>query len=442
MGPATYQTLTAGGTIHRLYPFTSAATVNPTLLIPPRPPVGWFRPEEGNSPAPDPDILLANLPDIVVRFDRGLRHVFVNAAMERVSGRPAESFLGRTLAEINNPGDFNAVLEAHLRHVFATGEERRFDHADPRGAPCFATHLTPEFFSTGPDGPQTVGSVLVVSHDVTARHVAERERDRAFDELRLAHERLVALNVEKDAFLGMCSHDLRNPLADILTAAELLQKYPEEAEMVAEMSGVASRSAQFMLALVSNLLDVTAIEAGQFPLTLVPLDLHPLAAQVVEAHQARAAAKGVALYLSPRPAPTGPDTLTGVVDRHAFVQILDNLVSNALKFTPPGGGVHVRLDRRGADRLGVDVHDSGPGLKVADRDKLFGKFARLSAQPTGGERSCGLGLSIVKRLTESMGGQVWCESEPGLGASFRVELPVATAAGERVNHDEPASSQP
>ncbi len=103
---------------------------------------------------------------------------------------------------------------------------------------------------------------------------------------------------------------------------------------------------------------------------------------------------------------------------------MDNLVSNAVKYSPNGKNVYVRvyqMDRR----VRAEVKDEGPGISAEDQKRLFGKFARLSARPTAGEHSTGLGLAIVKRLVESMHGEVWCESHLGSGAAFLVELPAA-----------------
>ena len=105
------------------------------------------------------------------------------------------------------------------------------------------------------------------------------------------------------------------------------------------------------------------------------------------------------------------------------MQVLENLVSNAVKYSPPGKNIFVRLKRH-AEAVRVEVQDEGPGLSAEDQKKLFGKFARLSAKPTGGEHSTGLGLSIVKKMVEAMNGRVWCESELGRGATFIVEFPT------------------
>jgi signal transduction histidine kinase len=117
---------------------------------------------------------------------------------------------------------------------------------------------------------------------------------------------------------------------------------------------------------------------------------------------------------------SGPVTIT--TDPGVLVQVLENLVSNAIKYSPPQKEIMVRLARSGS-AIRCAVEDQGPGLTAEDQKRLFGKFARLSAKPTAGEHATGLGLSIVKRMVEAMNGRVWCESEAGKGAAFVVELP-------------------
>ena len=105
----------------------------------------------------------------------------------------------------------------------------------------------------------------------------------------------------------------------------------------------------------------------------------------------------------------------------ALSQVLDNLVSNAVKYSPPNKNIWVDIQET-TENVRIAIRDEGPGLSDDDKSKLFGKFARLSAQPTGGEHSTGLGLSIVKKMIEAMNGKVWCESELGHGATFFVEI--------------------
>ena len=118
--------------------------------------------------------------------------------------------------------------------------------------------------------------------------------------------------------------------------------------------------------------------------------------------------------------------LWAIADRGATVQILDNLLSNAVKYSPSGTTVHLET-RVSQNRAVVQVRDEGPGISQTDQKKLFRKFTRLSAKPTGGESSTGLGLSIVKRLAEAMNGSVHCESSLGQGTSFCLSLPSCPA---------------
>src|SRR5262249_51342508 len=171
--------------------------------------------------------------------------------------------------------------------------------------------------------------------------------------------------------------------------------------------------------MVQQLLDANRIERGEMKLTPAPTDLSALVRSVVEGYRPRAQAKHQALVLQGDGA-----ACPAVVDSQVTVQVLENLVSNAVKYSPPGKTISVRLKKEsGATRC--EVRDEGPGLSADDPKKLFGKSARLSAKPTGGEHSTGLGLSIVKKMVEAMGGRVWCESELGKGATFIVELPPA-----------------
>jgi signal transduction histidine kinase len=152
-------------------------------------------------------------------------------------------------------------------------------------------------------------------------------------------------------------------------------------------------------------------------LTLVPCDLWDTVRQTVEGYRQRARAKRIELHFEEnnRPSMVAADTTQ-------LVQIMDNLVSNAVKYSPSGKNIYVRVYQVDS-RVRAEIKDEGPGISAEDQKRLFGKFARLSARPTAGEHSTGLGLAIVKRLVESMKGEVWCESHPGDGAAFIVELP-------------------
>jgi signal transduction histidine kinase len=142
---------------------------------------------------------------------------------------------------------------------------------------------------------------------------------------------------------------------------------------------------------------------------------------VVESYFGRAEEKAILLeFIPPK------ETIICFTDALAFSQVMDNLVSNAVKYSPHN--THVWVEAVSTPHaVRIAVRDEGPGLSDEDQSRLFGKFARLSAQPTGGEHSTGLGLSIVKKMVESMNGKVWCDSEQGHGAVFVVELPGVTS---------------
>jgi signal transduction histidine kinase len=253
--------------------------------------------------------------------------------------------------------------------------------------------------------------------------VEERTAELRENNLKLTevNSTLNALNQEKNEFMGIAAHDLKNPLGAIRGYAEMLEEDAEDVSSgeVADMAARIKKSANLMFALVSNLLDVNRIEQGKMDLVLGPCDLWDTMRQAVEGYRQRALAKEIQIVFDDtRRAPLV------MADAAQLVQIIDNLVSNAVKYSPPGKRIHVQV-RQVDGCVRGEVRDEGPGISAEDQKRLFGKFARLSAQPTAGEHSTGLGLAIVKRLVESMKGKVWCESELGKGAAFIVEFPLA-----------------
>ena len=244
-------------------------------------------------------------------------------------------------------------------------------------------------------------------------------RVRTHLELKHARQRLREMNDEKNEFMGIAAHDLRSPLNAVKGYSEMIledgQIDPEQADLVRRIHEATER----MVQMVQNLLDANRIERGEMKLNLAPTELTSLLGSVVETQRPRATAKQQTIHLQNETAP-----VTVIADPNVMVQVLENLVSNAVKYSPPGKNIFVRLKKEsGAVRC--EVQDEGPGLSAEDQKKLFGKFARLSAKPTGGEHATGLGLSIVKKMVEAMNGKVWCESEPGQGATFVVQLPSA-----------------
>ena len=251
-------------------------------------------------------------------------------------------------------------------------------------------------------------------------------------EMEMLNESLRELNNEKNEFLGIVAHDLKNPLSNISMLAKVLH---EEANTLApvevkEFSGDIQTTSKRMFDLITNLLDVNAIENKAVRLTPIPFDLMEVAQYVASDYRGRAEAKQISMHVE-----IPPDNTMVFADKSSTLQILDNLVSNAIKYSPPEKRIFIRVSKHDNAVL-FEIQDEGQGLTESDKQKLFVKFARLSAQPTGGEHSTGLGLSIAKKLAEAMNGDIWCESEAGKGAKFVVKLPAVSAAFDEYEEKE------
>lgn len=237
-------------------------------------------------------------------------------------------------------------------------------------------------------------------------------------ELADINEKLNYLNEEKNMFLGIAAHDLKNPLTGIMSFAKKLRMNYDnlKKEEIIEYADEIKKAADKMIQLVLEVLDITAIESGRRNFNYEEINPCVVAQRVVFDYRERAQTKNIEVVFS------AEENLGIVTDKSALRQVLDNLVSNAVKFSPTGKKIYVNVKQNG-NLIRFDVRDEGPGLTEKDKIRLYGKFSRLSAQPTGGENSTGLGLSIVKNLTEALGGKIRCESRESKGALFTVELP-------------------
>ena len=261
-----------------------------------------------------------------------------------------------------------------------------------------------------PDG--TVEAALVTWRDVTAetrtRHEIETAREAAEGASRL-----------KDQFIAALSHELRTPLQPILGWTEVLRRHHGLDEVTGRALEAIHRNIRQQVRLVDDLLDLSRIVHGKFTLRFETLDLRDAVRGAVEAFEDNASLKRVRMSSA---LPPGPVLVWG--DGARLQQITANLVSNAIKFTPGGGRVSVRLSAHG-DRARLDVEDTGEGIAAADLPHIFDAF-RQGPEPRAG--GLGLGLDLVRRLTELHGGHVQVRSEgPNRGAIFSVDLPLAPA---------------
>lgn len=262
----------------------------------------------------------------------------------------------------------------------------------------------------------------VILRDVTDRVALEETLINRNAELEAVNQQLRQLNEEKNEFLGIVSHDLKTPLNGILGYVQLLQNESRQgkAEQFERFLTEIEEIGKQMITLISNLLDVNKIESGRMELKIEPVNLCNSVYQKSKELRPIARNKDIGLHFTCHHS-NGPPVI--MADQNALSQICDNLISNALKFSRPRTQVQVNLETD--DQLVTcSVRDEGPGLSESDLPRLFTKFARLSAKPTGGENSTGLGLSIVKKLVAAMSGEIWAANNlDGPGCTFFVRFP-------------------
>ncbi len=245
------------------------------------------------------------------------------------------------------------------------------------------------------------------------------QRKHLIEEMKDKNRKLTEVNDLKNKFLGMASHDLKNPITSIRGYARILLdqggKLPEETrteflEAIHEISG-------HMLELLGDLLNISMIESGHLNLCLKNDSLAALVEERLRVHRFLAEKKNIVLHASLAKLPPF------AFDASRIGQAIDNLLSNAIKFSPPDKNIHIALeDADGHAKF--SVRDEGPGLSEEDQGKLFGPFQKLANRPTGDEPSHGLGLAITKKMVEAHHGRLSVESAPGAGSTFSFEIPM------------------
>jgi signal transduction histidine kinase len=260
---------------------------------------------------------------------------------------------------------------------------------------------------------------LVVGSTTARLRAAERAmRERADDEheMRKAAEQLAHAREE---VLGVVAHDLRNPLSAILGAASLLEDPRQDVRETRETLGLIHRAVDRMNRLIGDLLDITRLEAGRLILEQEPVAVVDLLSQTHESWEATAASRELSLEIGP-----APKGLAVFADRSRVLQVLDNLVGNAVKFSEAGGRIAVRATPSEASSTEVrfTVSDTGPGIPPEVMKELFQRFWQANAAD---RRGIGLGLAICKGIVEAHGGRIWCESQLGHGARFTFTLPIS-----------------
>jgi PAS domain S-box-containing protein len=386
--------------------------------------------------------LLAKIAPVgIVQTDAEGQCVFANDRWCALTGTTVSQALGAGWSDALHPDDVERVTEEWLRAAEHGAELRTDCRLRPADGGEIWVHVA-AMPLPGPDR-DPVGYLAAITN-ISDRKRAEAERERllaaeqrtrtaeiaARELAELAQERLVEQNtmlLEADEsrrqFLATASHELSTPIASIISFCELIKDGdPELSAHSAESLRVIERNARRLLRLVGDLLLVTRIEVGGLPLDIGPVSVPELIADVARSNAPEAAKQGVSIEVS---ADDGPPLQA---DQERLHQVFDNLMSNAIKFTARNQERDrlVRLTATHDDRTWcVEVSDSGIGIPPAELGQVFDRFARASNAQAASLPGTGLGLSVVKAVTELHGGRVEVDSTEGVGTTFRVCLPVA-----------------
>jgi signal transduction histidine kinase/ligand-binding sensor domain-containing protein len=288
----------------------------------------------------------------------------------------------------------------------------------------------PHFYQTSWFGFTSIASVSGLFF-FAYRYRIDRLKKRERQLKQLVKERTINLEIEKERaeqanqfkseLVHIVAHDLKNPLTTIVGMSHFLQTEDFNSAMTKDSARAISGSAEQMVDLITDFLNVESMEQGTFNLKKISLSLSELAGYVVSVNKPLADKKEQPVIV------TVCDSTQSMVlaDSERLYQSLENLFSNAVKYSPFKSPIEVRVERI-EQTVRFSISDKGAGLSDDDQKKLFNKFQKLSPRPTGNESSTGLGLSIVKRIVELHGGRVWAESQLGRGSTFFIELPAET----------------
>jgi signal transduction histidine kinase len=270
--------------------------------------------------------------------------------------------------------------------------------------------LQPGSFST---------DIINLLHSFATQSVLAIQNARLFREIEARGHQLEIASQHKSQFLANMSHELRTPLNAILGYTELIMDdiYGEVPGKIRDVLERVQKSGQHLLSLINAVLDLSKIEAGQLILSIGDYSMQDVVYTAMTSVESLAAEKQLTLTVE-----VSPDLPIGKGDERRLVQVLLNLLGNALKFTE-AGEVTVRVTTAD-DAFLVAVSDSGPGISEADQEKIFEEFQQADSSSTKQKGGTGLGLAIAKRIIEMHGGRIWVESKPGQGSTFWFTLPV------------------
>ncbi|MDX1412083.1 MAG: ATP-binding protein [Nitrospirales bacterium] len=339
----------------------------------------------------------------------GPRIVYVNKAFTDLTGYTPEEVIGKSPRILQGPESYPET-RAEIRSALERKKSVRtviVNYSKSGRKYWLDLNIIPL-----KDGHGQVTHFAAIERDLTDIKEAE-------EVIKKKNTELAELNETKNKFLGIASHDLRNPLFTIRSFSELLEDgtvgdvNPKQKEML----GRIYHASTYMKALLENLLDISKIESGKIDIHKQSQDLNETVRQQVEFNQLVAQKKNITLQMNLSDIP--PVSF----DQSAIIQVMGNFIGNAIKFSPPDTKIVIATDKV-ENGVRLSVRDEGPGLSKEDQELLFKEFQTLSAKPTAGEKSTGLGLAIVKKMVHLHKGELGVESTLGKGSTFFFILPL------------------
>ncbi len=351
------------------------------------------------------------------RIDHILRPLFYTSSVEKITGYTQSEFLDDStlLLKIIYPDDFSAVkkkLKSVMRSRIQVSEEMEFRIINKHGNIVWVrTKINLVRTTAG-----KVSKIYGLISDISLRKKAE-------DELTRSTENLVKLNDTKDKFISIISHDLRTPFSSILGFTDLLLVDDELTEVEKKQYVTfIQESSKSMLALVNSLLDWTRLQTGRIKFEPEKILAESIIRNSINSLTGTAFQKNIKIVSNV------DENVTIYADNSLMMQVFNNLISNAIKFTNPGGEIVITAKPSVKTRFyEFSVKDNGVGIKPENLSSLFRIDAKYSSEGTAGERGTGLGLSLVNEIIEKHGGIIWVESEYEHGSEFKFTLPIASA---------------
>jgi PAS domain S-box-containing protein len=356
--------------------------------------------------------------EVIIGMDVAGTIVVWNEGARDFYGYTREEVIGKPISVLLPPGEdpefqqvFDRLLDGEPVARYETGHQRRDGH-------LVHVSISVSPVRNGPDG--TIVGLSAIVRDMSEVRRTQDALEQAIHNERVMVEKLRDLDRVRTSFVSSVSHELRTPLTSILGYLELLGDDPADMnEHQVEMLDIVSRNSKRLLALIEDLLVLSRIESGSFKVLKEPVDIRALVSAVAREVQPKIAASGHHLQVQ-----VADDVGSVLGDPSELERVMLGLLSNAIKFTQPGGVITIRAQREGGTAR-IAVIDTGLGIPEAELGEVFDPFFRSEIADRRAIPGTGLGLPIARTIVEQHGGSISCESEPGKGTAMTVTLPFA-----------------